>query len=470
MTPPDQNSACTCKLGWCSLITLALLVGCHKPAGAPPAAQPSPERIPAVTVVRPERKTLHRIIEQPAQVEAFEETPLVARISGYVQKVHADIGDRVTGPRYDAKGKQVQPGQVLAELWVPEMEEEHRQKRALVAQAEAEVEQAAAAVEAAEANVATAKAGIREAEAARARAQANYERWASEYQRVEALVQRGVIDAQTRDETRNQFKAADASRQEVEAKVHSAQASAKESEAKRDKAKADLAAAKARVQVAHAEEGRLAALLQYSKVCAPFDGVVTRRHVHTGHFLQPASGDGMKPLFIVARMDTVRILVDVPEADAMYIREGAPARIRFQMLRDEEIQGAVTRTSWSLDPKARNLRTEVDLPNPKGILRPGMYAYATFRAEFPDRLTVPASAISTSGIQPVCFIVEDGKAIRTPVQLGLRNGNVVEVIKKQVKGSGDSPRWESFSGREEVVLGSAGSLADGQAVTLADRS
>jgi RND family efflux transporter MFP subunit len=449
----------------------ALLAGCGQhPATTPnpQAAALSSESVLTVTTVRPEQKPLRHVFERDAHVEAFEETPLFARISGYVQKVHVDIGDRVQGPRLDDKGKRIQPGQVLAEICVPEMEEELRQKRALVAQAEAEVEQAAAALEAAEANIATAKAMILEAEAGRERAQANYERWESEHKRMTRLA-RTVLDEQQLDEALRQLRVAGAARKEVEAKVHSARAGAKESEAKRDKARADLMAAKARVQVAQAEEGRLSALLGYSKVRAPYDGVITSRNIHTGHYL---TGTGAKPLFVIARTDIVRILVDVPEAEAMCVSDGVTARIRCQFIKDQEFEGKVTRCSWSLDAKARTLRTEIHLQNPQGTLRPGMYAYATFRAELSGRFTLPASALVTQGDQAFCYRVEDGKAIRTPVKIGARNSQLVQVLKKlngPAKPSGQGV-WEDFTGKEEVILSGAASLSDGQPVKVEAKS
>lgn len=467
MTPLHGKIAVARKvLRSLALGILAVVAGCSRPGT--PVVPPSPDRVVAVTVVKPERKTLHRVIEQPARVEAFEETPLVSRISGYVQKVSVDSGDRVRGPRFNDKGKLVEPGQVLAELSVPEMEEELKQKRALVAQAEAEVEQAVAALEAAEANITTAQAMVREAEAARARALANYERWESEYKRIDGLVQRKVIDEQTRDEARNQHKAAGATCQEVEAKVHSAQAAAKESGAKRNKARADITSAKARVQVARAEEGRVAALLEYSKIRAPFDGVVTRRHIHTGHFLQPSS-NAAQPLFVIARTDIVRVLVEVPEADAMLIREGASARVRCQIIKGQEFEGKVTRSSWSFDPKSRTLRTEIDLSNPQGKLRPGMYAYVTFLAELPSTFTLPASAVLTQGGESYCYCVENGKAVRTPVKVGAREGQLVQILNKRTTGLADGSKpevWADLTGTEEFALTNQGSLSDGQEVTV----
>lgn len=438
-------------------------VGCARTGATKPQAPADAKQAPTVTMVHPERKAVVRTIEQPAFVEAYEETPLFARIVGYVLKVNVDMGDRVKGPRFDKAGKLIEPGQVLAEISVPEMEDVN-QKKALIAQANAEVLQAAAAVDAAAANIATAKALVQEAEAGRERAQANYDRWDAEYKQAEKLVKNGVIDAQTLDVTRNQFKAAGAARKEVDAKVASAQAMAAESAAKHSKAKADHTAAKAKVQVAQAEEGRAAALLDYSKLRAPYDGVITSRNVHTGYFL---TGTGVKPLFVVARMDVMRVMVDVPEADAGFIGVGVPARVRCQMVKDQEFEGKVTRSGWALDAKARTLRTEIDLPNEHGKLRPGMYAYVTFTAEATGGFTVPASAVVTQGDQTYCCRVEGGKVLRVSVKVGVRNAQFVQLLKKQSAApakAGDQRGWEDLSGQEEFVLHNAAALADGQSV------
>jgi multidrug resistance efflux pump len=150
------------------LVSLALavaLVGCTRPAakqwwgrsaptppGEPSAASASPAD---VSVVRPRPKSLRRSVGQPGAVHAYEETLLFARVSGYVGKVHLDIGQKVRGPRYSSDGKEIEPGQILAEVDVPEMVEELNHKKALVSQAEADIEQAEKALAAAEAHIAT---------------------------------------------------------------------------------------------------------------------------------------------------------------------------------------------------------------------------------------------------------------------------------------------------------------------------
>jgi HlyD family secretion protein len=424
--------------------------GCGRTPANPtqvPAAPAGPGAPLAVTVGHPERHELRRTVEQPGHIEAFAETPLLAKVPGFVKAVNVDIGDRV------------KTGDILAELSVPEMEEELKQKQATVMQMVAEVDQARKMLAAAEAHVKSAEASIVEAAAARTRSVANYERWKSESARVDNLVARGVIDAQTRDETLNQYRSAEAARDEVEAKVRSAEAAKIESEARRDKAKADVDVAIAKAAVARADEGRTGAMIGYTKFPAPFDGVVTARRLDVGHFLQP-SGTA-SPLFVVTRMDPVRIFVDVPEADAALIRDKAEAKVRVQALRGGEFTGAVTRTAWALDPKSRTLKTEIDLPNPDGLLRPGMYAYASVTATLPVAWTLPTTAVVRQGEVTVAFTVRDGKAVRVPVQTGASDGTRVELLKWQ-RGS----TWENPTGQETFILKAAG-VSDAQPVTVA---
>lgn len=393
---------------------LALAAGCGKPN--PAAHRPvseSQQGVTAVTVVKPEWKTLRHAIDRPAHVEAFEETPLVVRIAGYIQKVNVDIGDRV---RKD---------DVLAELHVPEMEIELKQKEALIRQAEAELKLAKDSIPLAE---------------------AEFKRTKSQSERF-AKVGSGVLDRENIEETQYGFEA---------------------SKAKLEMARSEAGVKEARLAVAKETRDYAQTMLQYSKVRAPFDGVIVHRprHVCPGHFLQPGTGLAAQPVFVVARTDTVRVFAEVPELEAPLVSDGTPARVRVQSIKGQEFAGKVTRSSWSLDDKARTLRVEIDLPNPEGRLRPGMYAYVSLASEFPNRLTLPASAVTTQADQSYCFQVVDGKAVRLPVKLGLRGGTAVEVLSKQrqLSKTGEAAVWDNFTGEELIVQGSTAGLKDGQPV------
>ncbi len=407
---------------------------------APPAAGP-----PAVQVIRPERRAIHRVVEQPGTVQAYEQTQLFARVPGYVSKVHVDIGQKIDGPRFDASGKETRPGQVLAEIAVPELAEEVSQKQALTRQAQAEVVQAEKALAAAAANIETTKAAVVEARAQR-------DRWQSEAKRIAGLAKQGVVDVQSREETENQSKAAGARVQATEAAVKKAQAD-------RDKAAADVQAAAARVEVARADALRSEAMYAYSKIRAPYDGVVTLRKVSTGDFVQPAVGKG-DWLFTVARLDPVRVVIAVPEADAELVKDGTDVQLRVPALPGAGLGGKVARTSWALEQAARTLRTEIDLPNQGGLLRPGMYLSARFSASLPPVWTLPVAAVARQGETTVCFLVGGGKAVRTPVEVGHSDGVRVEVFRRQAPGGAG---WQAFTGEEAVAARAAG-LGDGQAV------
>lgn len=394
-----------------------------------------------------ERVSLKRTVDQPGRVEALAQTPLHAKVAGFVKAWHKDIGDAV-----DA-------GTPLAEISVPELEQELLQKQALVAQAAAEVEQAKGLLAAAEANTRSAAATVAEAEAGRARVQANLSRWRSEAKRAESLFAGKVIDEQNRDETLNQLRAAEAALQEVEARVKSAEALRGESAARRDKAAADVAVADAKGKVAAADEARTKALLGYTHIVAPFKGVVTSRRVDVGHFLQPSQSG--EPLFVVTQADPVRVFVDVPEVDAAWVTNGAKVEVRVQALRGRVFPGTVTRTAWALDARSRTMRTAIDLPNPDGLLRPGMYASAAVTVMLPPTWTLPAAAVVKQGESAVCYLVRDGKAVRAGAQTGHADAGRIEVT--QVEVPAGSGKWTPVTGAQTFVLKAAG-VTDGQPI------
>jgi RND family efflux transporter MFP subunit len=432
---------------------LVVAAGCQQSSSGSPEQAPATEA-PArsVTVVRPERKTIRRAVGQPGFIQAFERTSIVAKIPGYINKWNVDIGARV------------RKGDVLAELWVPELVSKLRLK-------EEEVEQAKKALAMAQAQVATAQAQVQEADAALARAESNNDYWKSQSERFSGLVKKNVLAQQTEEETLNQYRAATAALKEARARVASAQATQREKEAARDKAEVDIRAAEA-------DRQQQADLVGYARLTAPFDeGVVTQRNIDkcsTGQFVQPATGAQGDVLFVVERTDVVRIFVSVPETDAEWVQAGTPARVRVQALQDQQFQGKVARTAWSINQTTRTLLTEIDLPNADGRLRPGLYAYATIDAEWRDVLTLPVSAIVTEGdvnvgYRTFCFIVEDGRAKRTPIEVGARNDQLIEVRKKQVAAAGEEPRWEPFTGEEQVVRTDLSGLKDGQSVSVSQQ-
>ena len=424
---------------------LVALAGCEQTA-ALTSAQPASAKgdakaaagVEPVVAGPPVRKTLTLTTTQPARIEAFEAAPLYAKVSGYVNEVLVDIGDRV------------EKDQVLVLINVPELKDELRQKQALIEQAKAEVGQAQAAQKAAQASLTSAQASVEQAKAGTARAEAEYQRWRAESGRIDALAESGSVTQKVADETRNQFRSADAARQEAAAMIRSAEAAVAEANAGIEKAQADVIAAKARQTVAESELVRVQTMLAYTEIKAPFAGIVTSRNVDTGHFIPQGGGSG--PLVAVMRTDRVRIFLEVPEIEAAKVDIGDPATIRVQALDAAEFTGEVTRTGWALDEENRSLTTEIDLDNAEGQFRPGMYATTIVQLAVRENvLTLPVPAIARKEDGTFCFVIRDGKAVRTPIKLGLRVGGEWEIA-------------SGLSGDATVALAKADTLKDGQSV------
>mgnify|MGYP002628652012 FL=1 len=389
-----------------------LTTGCQHAAAPERMVASSPE----VTVAKPERRVLTLSTTQPGRIEAFEQTPLFAKVAGYVEEVRIDIGDVV------------QKNEVLVRLAVPELLDELHEKEALVAQAEAEVRQAESQITASHAAAETAQARIAEIDAGLIRANADVERWKSEHDRIEELATKGAITRKLEEETLNTLRSAEAAVEETIARGRSARTSFQESQAKIGTAEADKVAAEARHKVAIAVVDRVKTMLGYTEIRAPYTGMITRRTVDTGHFVQPVSGPQSTPLVELARTDTVRIFVDVPELEAAYVDAGDPAEVRVQAADAEVIRAAVTRTSGALLESNHSLHVEIDVPNAEGRLRSGMYATVTIQlAERPEGIVIPVSAVVRDGTATFCSVVREGKIERRPVDLGLRSGGFVEV-------------------------------------------
>ena len=199
-------------------------------------------------------------------------------------------------------------------------------------------------------------------------------------------------------------------------------------------------------------------MLSYATLRAPFDGIVTERHLDTGHLVQPSGASG-KPLFVVVRADSVRIFLDVPEADAGFVSAGSPAKIKITALSAKPFDGQVARTSWTLQTASRTLRTEIDIPNPDGKLRPGMYATAEIEvARRPDALSLPKSAILKVGTESFALgISAENKIVRLPIKTGIvavtPTGTDIEIV-------------SGLTGDESLIGANLAAYKEGQAVEI----
>src|SRR5262249_39703188 len=220
-----------------------------------------------------------------------------------------------------------------------------------------------------------ASADIKQAEAAVQRAQAERKHAESQYERLARIERNGVLDKEQVAETLFRFDAAQAAVAKPEA---------------------DVDVATARLAVAEADEDHVRTLLQYTKIRAPFDGVVTgRRTINIGDFVQPSGAGKEEWLFVVEKIQPVRVFVHVQAPDNVWVRDGDVALIQVESLEGSQFKGSVTRTSKSINPLNRTLQTQIDLKNEDRKLLPGMFVNATIIAEHKNVWSLPATAVVT---------------------------------------------------------------------------
>ncbi|MGD1028565.1 efflux RND transporter periplasmic adaptor subunit [Candidatus Binatus soli] len=194
---------------------------------------------------------------------------------------------------------------------------------------------------------------------------------------------------------------------------------------------------------AKAQMDELEAMVSYTKIVAPFDGVITGRFVDPGALIKaggeqttsaPDQGSahpngGTSPVLSLALIDTMRTYVYVPEDGVGSIRRGTPAKLTLRDLPGRSFEGSVARYSNSLDLGTRTMLTEIDLKNPRHELYPGMYANVTLELErHRDALKLPEAAIGDSPGGKYVMIAQDGKLRRQDVTVGINTGNSVEIV------------------------------------------
>ena len=377
------------------------------------------ESLPRVETIRPARGGMRRTTVQPGTVIGYESVDLYAMVSGYLKTQSVDIGSRIT------------KGEVLAVIDAPREAKALEEAAALVDESRAQINQADARIKTVEGERDAAAAAVNQAESDVDRLIATRELAQKQLERVRGLVADRAADTRLLDENVRQVETATAGERTARLGVTTARAQLATAVAKVAQAGADLTEAKAAVGVAEARLAKARVNVDYTRIVAPFDGVVTHRAFHPGAFVRSASEGGQASLLTVKRTDLMRVIVQVPDRDVVITSVGDPAEVAVDALGSEIFRGTVARMAESEDPTTRTMRVEIDLPNPKRLLREGMYGTATIVLEpVSHNLTVPPACVMEHSGQThgVVYVVRDGLVHRTPVELGADNGSLVEVV------------------------------------------
>jgi RND family efflux transporter MFP subunit len=367
-----------------------------------PGEEASGERVAAV--VKVERGNLGDPLTLAGAFKPFQDVDMHAKVAGYIKKIYVDVGSHV------------KEGQTLAVLEVPEL-------KAQLAGADASVQRAKEEISRAQGELLGAK-------STHSALHAMYTRLSQAAQQKEGLVaQQEVDDAQAKDQS---------------------------SAAQVSSAEAGLSAAEQALQVAQATQQQYKALSDYTRITAPYDGVVTVRYADTGALIAAGTSESKQaePVVRLAQISVLRLVLPIPESIAGNIRLGDPIKVHVQALNQDSV-GKVTRFADSLDEETRTMHTEIDFQNPEGKLLPGMYVVATVpQVQKQNILTLPVEAVDTkeNGQGSVLFVNQQNILEERKVQLGVQGDTRVEIVAGLNEG-------------DRVVVGSRSEFRSGMKVT-----
>ena len=376
--------------------TLSLLFGCRS------SQEPATAADPIAPVVLASHSTLANKLTVAGVFLPFQEVELHAKVAGYIRRINVDIGDKV------------KEGQVLATLDVPELQAQVLGAQAGVRRTEAEIARATNDVAHAKANYsALHAAAVRLKQASNAR--------------PGLIAEQELDDAQAKDE-----------------------AAAAQMEA----AKSAYEAMQQQLGVSQAQQQQVSSMADYSRITAPFSGVITWRYADTGALIQAGTSNaGSAPVVKIAQISTLRLRLPVPESLAAYVHNGDSATIHIDAL-NRTISGTVARSTIALDPATRSMQVEVDVQNLDGSLSPGMYAEVSLNIRRAgDALVVPINAVYRDGNSQTVYVINaQNKVERRNVKLGVTTANQAEILSGLRDG-------------EQVIIANQASFQPGELVT-----
>ena len=346
-----------------------------KPAKASNTAVDS-LKVAAVVVVQ--RRPIQDVLTLSGEFRPYQQVDVHAKVAGYIKRICVDVGDHV------------KVGQVLAILEVPEL-------NAQVAGAQAAIQRYKDAIQKSQSE-------IRRAESSHSAYHAAYTRLkqASE-SRTGLIAEQELDDSQAKDQ---------------------------ESEAQTESARAAMSESKSQLAMAQADLERLLALEAYSHITAPFAGVVTKRYADTGALIQAGTASATQAMAVVqlAEWSRLRLVVPVPESAGVQLQPASAVQVRVSAV-NKTFEGHVARFADSLSEETRTMHTEIDVENPEGTLKDGMYAEAKIiLKQRGDALAVPIQALERNATGATVLIVNSqGQVEERQVKLGIEGSDRVEV-------------------------------------------
>jgi RND family efflux transporter MFP subunit len=360
-----------------AFLALGVALGCGRPRNGSDAP---PQNTPRVAVVRAARGDLTSTLEIASELLPYQEIDVYAKVSGYLQTLNINWGTHV------------KQGQLMAVLEIPELQEQIRFDEAAVRRSENELVRAQEEQNQVQSNYAV--------------THVTYTRLAGVWKTQPGLISQEDLDV--------------------------AQGKDLEANANLSAAKAALGVAEQALAAAKATLEKDRAIYSYSRITAPFDGVVTQLNAYTGALLPAgtSSSKGDLSLCHLSQNGLLRLVIPIPERNVPNVHLGDKVSLQVSALH-KTLQGRVVRFSDSIDLATRTMHTEIDVPNPQYVLVPGMYASVELPLHTVQHaVVIPVQAVeSSSENRGRVMVVNNHRTLeRREVTLGLRTPTEVEVV------------------------------------------
>lgn len=386
------------------------------------------EQAPVVGVVQVKSAAPKQELLLPANIEAIQQIPIYARSSGYLKERLVDIGDKVT------------TNQLLMTIATPETDKQ-------LQQAQADLKQAESNLKATQADLKQSLATLENTKASAKKISADLIYSKAQVQRYALLASQGAVSLEQRDLVQHNV---DADKANLEA----AEAAIRTGESQVAAFKERIAVAQSNVESKKATVEQIQQLVGFQKVLAPCSGVITSRNVDAGALVTAGSTGVNTELLRLARTDTLRVFVYVPQSFFQTVHVGDNADILVSEMPNDVFKATIVRIAGGLDPQSRTLQTEIHIPNKDGKLLPGIYAQVRLmsgRVSVPA--IVPANTIMVRNDGDYVAVVDKDKKLH---------------YKKVLLGRDFGPELEITTGLktgEMVVLDPSDDMKDGQLVS-----
>jgi RND family efflux transporter MFP subunit len=206
-------------------------------------------------------------------------------------------------------------------------------------------------------------------------------------------------------------------------------------------------------KVAQANFQRVKELQKFGKITAPFDGIVTRRNVNVGDLVNSGNSGTAQALFGVSQTKNLHLYVYVSQKQANAVSIGQEVKVFRPEAPDKKVLGKIVRTTGAIDVATRTMQVEIDIPNDQPLFLPGSYVEASVPLNAQGRLILPTNTLMFGSAGPQVVVVQDGKALRKSVAVGVDYGRTVEII-------------SGIDSQDQVIVNPSNSIVDGQVVAI----